>query len=84
MNWSKHWRLGKHKSLEMQFDWLTWPIGSRLNSWLFFEIDIRTECDHAGATFAFTLLRLVHFGMDFYDNRHWDDENEDWEKYDEE
>jgi len=52
-------------------------FGSLLN----FNIDWTRRRDHAGFNFDFNLLwLLIHITI--YDTRHWDDENEDWCKYD--
>lgn len=40
-------------------------------------------CDHAGARF-YACLGRFQFGVSFYDNRHWDYDNDRWYDYDSE
>jgi|ERR1035437_7331263 hypothetical protein len=72
-----HWLVAPHKVLELQiygepkfFTLLT----------LVFEI---IEKDHAGWSFEMGLLGGM-FALSYYDTRHWDHENNCWEKYDKE
>lgn len=43
------------------------------------EIDSTWRTDHSGIQASITLLGW-EFSIDWYDIRHWDDENETWEK----
>lgn len=63
----------KHKFWECQFDKTSDILG--------FEIRYTVKQDHAGL-----YVSLALFGYDaifnFYDNRHWNKETQDWEHYD--
>lgn len=48
-----------------------------------FGLDFRTKGDHAGLHVELTILGL-ELQASFNDTRHWDYENDTWEKYDEE
>ena len=77
--WAKDFgRLSEHKSLEMQF----------MKDFYLFGIDIDFSCalrgiDHAGPEIALSLFGYT-FTMRIYDHRHWDDDNNCWEVYEEE
>lgn len=45
-----------------------------------FKLDPLGGRDHAGMRFYVCLGRF-QFGVSFYDNRHWDYDNDCWEKY---
>jgi hypothetical protein len=67
----KTWKLYEHKYLEIQLNFnddLT-----RSGEWFDFQLATRTRQDHEGAVFLLDLLRLVYFGITFYDNRHYEE-----------
>ena len=77
--WSKYFgRLSEHKSLEMQFMKDYYLVGINLDFSYVFK-----GCDHAGPEIALSLFGYT-FTMHIYDHRHWDDDNNCWEVYEEE
>ena len=60
-------RIAKHKSFEYQIEFDKWhdkPVQCSLTR--------RTECDHAGVEFIFSVYKLFWLMFSVYDNRHWD------------
>lgn len=52
------------------------------DNWLRFEFEFTIRQDHSGANLELGLFGYeIHFTI--YDNRHWDYENNCWEKYEE-
>lgn len=45
-----------------------------------FEFNFTTNCDHSGLYIDFGLIGYA-FDFSIYDIRHWDHENDVWEKY---
>jgi len=72
----KCFNITKHKTLEIQLDYD--PRRIELEFWL--NIPYRT--DHAGINLMLTLF-VIFLSIEFYDNRHWDDEKRTWKVYDE-
>lgn len=68
---SNSWLLSKHKAIEIEFTNEAEPFKIYMA--------YRTKCDHAGFSFVIAL-----FGCDaafnLYDTRHWDYENDCYEK----
>jgi len=52
----------------------------RDSSWITFQLRISSKEDHAGLRFEVGLLTYT-FEFNFYDNRHWDHENQKWSDY---
>jgi len=81
--------IGKH--LFHRFGRSRWPNKSweieafrgRLGNLLSFGLNFSTKGDHAGLHVEFCVLGF-EVQASFNDNRHWDYENNTWEKYDEE
>ena len=69
-------KLSKNKTLELQFG--NWRKDSW--SWFDFSIKLTRKQDHAGFRFYAEIIGL-HFILEIYDNRHFDYENNCWEKY---
>jgi len=72
--WYYHKQLTEHKTLETQFDF--W------GRFLVIDMSIRytTKTDHAGFNFSLTLFGFSYeFGIN--DNRHWNDDTNNWEIY---
>jgi len=69
-------KISKNKTLELQSG--TWHY------WQYFDFTVRwnRHTDHAGFNFRIELFGL-YFMIDIYDGRHWDWENDCWEKYEE-
>ncbi len=73
----KTWRLSKHKRVELQISkGVDTIIGAEFSI-----MPLRT--DHAGFSLGIDLLRC-YIGITFYDHRHWDHENNCWEKEEDE
>jgi hypothetical protein len=70
----KTWKISKHKSLEIQLS----KAGNTLIGGSF---DWHTRRDHAGVMLELNLLRHF-FIINFYDNRHWNDEKGRYVNYD--
>lgn len=51
-----------------------------LGSIFHFNFSWTRKMDHAGPSIEFTILGLF-MNFKIYDNRHWDYDNNDWEKY---
>lgn len=71
---SRSFSLSKNKSLEVQATiWTTALFG--------IDIDWRSRQDHAGLFISLSFM-MFEFYINVYDGRHWDHENNCWEKYD--
>lgn len=73
--WNKSWLPFKHKGVELELIRHAYDI---------FEVhlSITARTDHAGVSAKLGLFGYsVHFS--FYDTRHWDSENDQWQVYDE-
>lgn len=68
--------LTKYKSLELQFTW--WDYWFDIFR---FNVNWSVRGDHAGFGFEVTLFMFA-FDFDIRDHRHWDYENDRWEKCD--
>ena len=71
------WKIAKHKVIELEFLYykpMIIELGISIKPW---------RMDHAGCSVEIGLLRYS-VQLQYYDTRHWDDETNDWEKYDEE
>jgi hypothetical protein len=75
----KTFSLSKNKSLEIQLDLFDKDLST---SYFEFMLTWTRKCDHAGPSFLFSIFRTVFFNIQIYDNRHWDYDNNCWEKYD--
>lgn len=62
-----------HKHFEWQFD----CSGICRNSWFHLSLDLNRRCDHAGIHFNMSVGKMF-IELNFYDNRHWDDEIDGW------
>jgi hypothetical protein len=70
----KTWKLSKNKSLEVQ-------LSRAGNTLLGASVDFSPYgCDHAGLRIVLDFMRYF-LVINLYDNRHWDYENNCWEKY---
>ena len=69
--------LSKNKGLEIQLT-LQWDFAD----WFEISLKTRTKCDHAGTIFTISLLRFIFFHIQYYDFRHWDDDNDKFYVYD--
>lgn len=73
-----HRNISTNKAFEWQTDYFGW---TNLFS---IQLDlIPTGSDHAGVGFDITVLGFM-ISAKVYDGRHWDTENHQWEKYDDE
>ena len=73
MDFVRHGQISKTKSWEFQ-------ISTEIGSGSFFNLVFAwtRKCDHAGLNFTFEILSFyMHFLI--HDNRHWDNEKEDYE-----
>jgi hypothetical protein len=68
----KDWKISDHKNLETQLTWFGWSTLFELN----IEINWRGR-DHAGPRFEIILFGLF-FGIQMYDSRHWNYEQNRW------
>lgn len=70
--------LTKNKSLEIQLE-----LFSSLSKDTIFEFNLNwtLKQDHAGPRFQLTIFRILYFHIIIYDHRHYDWENDCWEKY---
>jgi len=73
MHNDKYWKLSKHKSLELEFDWFE---PDREWGMFGFSISLRRKGDHAGILVYLELFEKIFFSIEFYDSRHWDDDND--------
>lgn len=72
--YQKSWALTKNKTLEICLDFYPFVFAH-------FHLDTRWRgYDHAGIVFSIGLLGFG-FQLQFHDNRHWNDETNDWVKY---
>ena len=69
-SWNK--MVSKNKSIEFNI--------YRSSSIFLTKFEISTRCDHAGFNIEFGFL-FHEFEFNFYDIRHWDDEENKWEEY---
>jgi len=67
-------RITKNKSWELQIANMADTIFNLTISWTH-------KCDHAGFRFNLEIYKFM-FEFNLYDNRHWDYDNNDYEKYD--
>lgn len=73
--WDKTWVLTKNKAVEVEFSKYAYNV-------LEFGLDLRWRgSNHAGPGLEINLLGYTA-RVKFYDSRHWDDEKNDWEVYD--
>ena len=70
----KCWSLSKNKSLEVQ-------VSDGSNALIGFDIRASVREDHAGIMFTIYLFRRFLY-VSFYDNRHWNDEENRYVNYD--
>ena len=73
--WNKSWLPFKNKGVELEFIRHSYDI---------FQVhaNITARTDHAGVSAKLALFGYsIHFS--FYDTRHWDSENDQWQVYDE-
>lgn len=90
MYYCNTWDLSPHKYLEFQVDKFDTQIelvfGISFFKTLiyvqFFGLDIRItwKTDHAGLDISFHAPTGHYIGLVYYDNRHWDDDNNTWQK----
>jgi hypothetical protein len=72
--WNKSWLPFKNKGLELEFIRYSPTIAE-------FQFDLSFRRDHAGLKLELGLFSYsIHFS--FYDTRHWDSENDQWQVYD--
>jgi hypothetical protein len=70
----KYWKVSKNKTLEVR-------LGRGVNALIGFTFRWDTHCDHAGVLLDLSLFRHF-FIIQFYDNRHWNDEKGRYVNYD--
>jgi hypothetical protein len=71
-------QLSKHKIFEWQFEG---PSYQKKNRDIFeFKLCWTHRCHHAGAYFYFGVFKLFWIGISIYDNRHWDYDNDCFQK----
>lgn len=63
----------KNKAIELEILYYS-------RNWFIFEFNISTKTDHAGLRFEFGLFGYS-IQFTFYDTRHWNDEEDDYEIY---
>ena len=69
-------QLSKNKSFEYQLE-----LGKNSNFHPFqFELKWTSEEDHAGPSFTFGIKYFFWICISIYDHRHWDYDNNRWEK----
>jgi hypothetical protein len=71
-------KLSKNKSLEVQLDLFNKNMSPGYFEFLFMWT---RQQDHAGPSFSFSIFRIIFFNIQVYDHRHWDHDNNRWEKY---
>ncbi len=76
-----YWRYGGFKIFNNKYFEYQFEGKGFSKSWIEFVLTWRTKCDHAGPNFIFSLLDLFWINLSFYDTRHWDYENNCWQKY---
>jgi hypothetical protein len=78
MNFSWSRKVSKHKAVDVDFS-----IAEGTPLRIIFSIDFAWDrnTDHAGLNFHLCLFDC-HFGVMFYDTRHWDYDNECWVQHD--
>ncbi len=77
INWCKGWKLSENKALEIQF-----ATVKDFSDWFSFKLYTKSKCDHAGIRFNFEFMTIIFFEILFYDIRHWDYDNNTYQKYD--
>ena len=72
----KYFTLLKNKYLEVQLDKFK-------DGWSYFELSLKwtRKTHHAGISFTFEIMSYF-LGIDIYDNRHWNYEEEKWQDCD--
>lgn len=70
--------IAQYKSFEYQFE-----FGKRTPTDNPFEFSIKwtAKRDHAGPSFTFGIKNLFWMCVKIYDHRHWNEEEDRWEKY---
>lgn len=76
-------QLSKHKFLEWQFCFFKASRGFTNHYPLEFKFQFSRKVDHAGLQIILGLYKVFWFEISFYDHRHWNDDTNDWEKYNE-
>ena len=72
----KNINLSKNKSIEIQLD-----LFPRDDVSIFkYEFRANQKTDHAGIGLFIEIYKFVYFHIQFYDHRHWNCENECWQK----
>lgn len=71
---NKAWIVGKYKVLEFEILYADYDI-------LEFSFEWARRLDHAGIELSFGLFGLS-FSIRLYDTRHWNEQTQDWENYD--
>lgn len=72
-------QIAKHKSFEYQFE-----KGSFMQDDPFeFKLSWTRRRHHAGISFTFGIRWLFWMNLNVHDHRHWDEEKNDWENYQE-
>ncbi len=67
--------IAKNKSFEYQFD-----FGKKANFYPFeLSFLITSKKDHAGISFTFCIMNIIHVCLRTYDHRHWNYEKDCWE-----
>ena len=66
-------KYNKYFELQLEFE-------KEFYSWFYFNIAWTRKVDHAGFMMVIEFLHL-NFNFEIYDSRHWDDDNDCWEKY---
>jgi hypothetical protein len=70
-------KISRNKSFEYQFEKSNF-LGSLPYE---FELLWSRKIDHAGISFTFGIRGLFWMNLNIHDHRHWDYENNTWEKY---
>ena len=79
---SSRWETVFYRDRHFSKIWKTAEIQvTRDNTIINFEFRWSTRCDHAGLNLAVGLFGY-NIDMSFVDTRHWDRDNNCWEKYD--
>lgn len=77
LSFCKSLSLTKNKTFEVQLE-----LSNNLTQdWLDISFTWTTKRDHAGIALTFSILKMIYFGVQLYDNRHWDYKAEKWLEY---
>jgi len=76
----RNFRLSRNKNIEFQIEF-SWICYNLADEWFRFGIETKSKQDHGGLYFDFCLMKIFAIMIAYYDQRHWDYDNDCWKKY---